>query len=220
MEHPGTEILLGAKTYRAEGEPLVGLRQTALLIDRRERIIGRYHKRVLMPFGEYLPGQGWLPGIDRLFPVPPPMQAGEEATVLETERGVKLGTMLCYEDMDSQCSRSLTRNSAEFLVCLIHAADLQSPFALAQHRLLAQLRAVECRRYLLRCASTGETCVISPLGTIVGRLPVQEQGCMTASVARLAGETWYCLLPREFFPGVCCVVLGLPYMRRKFGSPT
>jgi apolipoprotein N-acyltransferase len=208
-EKPDCPLLLGAHTYGADGDPPVDLQQTAILLDCQERIIGRYQKRILMPFGEYLPGQGWIPGIDRLFPVPDPMLAGSEATVLQTDKGVKLGVMLCYEDMAPECARSLTQESAEVLVCLINASDLQSPLALAQHRLLAQLRAVECRRYLLRCASTGETCVISPLGTIEARLPVQTQGTLTAQVPLFDAETPYCKLGGSFFPLLCCVGIGL-----------
>jgi len=37
----------------------------------------------------------------------------------------------------------------------------------------------------VRCAATGETCVVSPLGEITARLPLHEQGTLVAEVPLL-----------------------------------
>jgi apolipoprotein N-acyltransferase len=68
--------------------------------------------------------------------------------------------------------------------------------------MLARLRAVETRRCLLRCAATGETCVISPVGTITASLPLHVRGALAARPPLLEGRTLASRLGR-LFP-VCC----------------
>jgi apolipoprotein N-acyltransferase len=135
-----------------------------------------------MPFGEFVPGENWIPGMSWLFDMADEIHSGPEATVLQTSTGARLGVMLCYEDMLPEAARSTVDRSANLLVSLINASAFDNPLTLTQHRQLAQLRAVECRRAFLRCSATGETCVISPLGTIDATLPLQAPGVLTASV--------------------------------------
>jgi apolipoprotein N-acyltransferase len=206
-ENPVCELLLGAKIYSGDKERPSELYQSAILLDRRECIVGRYDKRYLMPFGEFVPGEDWVPGMSYLFSMQDVVSAGGQATVLQTATGAKLGVMLCYEDMMPEAARSLAGQSANVLVSLINASAFTDPLTLAQHRMVAQLRAVECRRYFLRCSATGETCVISPLGTIEAALPVQTQGALTAEIALVDTPSGYSRLG-DVFPIVCLVALA------------
>jgi apolipoprotein N-acyltransferase len=206
-ENPQTPLLLGAKTYSGHRDRPKVLYQSAILLDKSEQIVGRYHKRDLMPFGEYVPGQNWAPGMNELFTIRDPVARGAEATVLPCGEA-KLGVMLCYEDMLPETARSLVNNSANLLISLINGSAFESRLTLDQHRRLAQLRAVECRRYFLRCAATGETCLIAPTGEIEARLPLEEPGVLTVKARLIDESTWYCRLGR-FFPVACGLAIGL-----------
>jgi apolipoprotein N-acyltransferase len=215
-------LLLGGKTYAGDREKPDAIFQTAMLIDRDERIVGRYQKRHLMPFGEYVPGSGWVPGIGNLFSIEEEVSPGDAATVLYAEHGARIGAMLCYEDMVPSAARTLTNERANLLISLINGAAFTNPLTLAQHRLLAQLRAVECRRSLLRCSSTGETCVISPLGQIEDSLTPQTQAVLCTAVPLLETRSLYCRLG-DFFPILACVALvamGIQKRRMMRGRPT
>ncbi len=222
---PACDLLLGAKIYRGDHEQPSELYQSAILLDRRERIVGRYDKRYLMPFGEFVPGEDWLPGIGWLFSVSDVVLSGGEPTVLRAGRGARLGVLLCYEDMIPEAARSLEQNSANVLVSLVNASAFENPLTLLQHRMLSQLRAVECRRYFLRCAATGETCVISPLGQIEARLPLQTPGVLNARVALIDAESGYCRFPSAL-PTLCGLALcvwglrGWRVRRRAAGRPS
>jgi apolipoprotein N-acyltransferase len=215
-QNPDCELLFGGKTYSGDRDLPDRLYQSAFLVDKQEQIVGRYHKRQLMPFGEFVPGHNWVPGIDSLFNLTDFVEAGEEATVLHAATGAKLGVMLCYEDMTSEAARSLTQRSANVLVSLANGSAFTNPLTLMQHRILSQLRAVECRRYFLRCAATGETCVISPLGDLEAQLPVQTQGVLTADVALLDGQSVSCRIG-SIFPVLCCLMLCIYFKLSRAG---
>ncbi len=186
LADPTCPLLFGGKIYRGYPERPRDLYQSAILVDGEERIVGRYHKRHLMPFGEYIPGQEWLPELRHYFPMDEDLDVGPDANVLDLPGKARLGVMLCYEDMVPAAAASLVDNGADVIVSLINGSSFKATLTLLQHRLLAQLRAVENRRCLLRCAATGETCVVSPLGTMTERLPLHEAGVLTARVPLLS----------------------------------
>jgi len=202
LADPACPLLFGGKIYRGYPERPNDLYQSAILVDQAEQIVGRYHKRHLMPFGEYVPGCEWMPEMRHYFPMDDDLDVGPEATVLLLGDKARLGVMLCYEDMVPSAAESLVANSANVLLSLINGSSFKTPLTLRQHRLLSQMRAVENRRCLLRCAATGETCVISPLGTIPARLPLHEENVLVADVPLIE---WRAPASRigQAFPLVC-----------------
>jgi apolipoprotein N-acyltransferase len=203
-------LLFGGKIYRGHPDKPRALHQSAILIDASAAIRGTYHKRHLMPFGEYVPGSELYPDIERHFAMQDEITAGSEARVLAWDETVRLGVMLCYEDMIPDAARSLANRSANLLVSLINGSAFTAPLTLVQHRLLAQLRAVECRRCLVRCAATGETCVIAPTGRVVAALPLHTRGVLQADVPLLESTTLACRLGPAFplACGVATVVMA------------
>jgi apolipoprotein N-acyltransferase len=151
-----------------------------------------------MPFGEYVPGSDLYPEVRRHFSMQDLFTAGVDARVLTWEQGPRLGVMLCYEDMIPSAARSLVHTSANVLVSLINGSAFTTPLTLAQHRLLSQLRAVECRRSLVRCAATGETCVISPTGEVTASLPLHARAALVADVPILEHTTLACRIGPAF----------------------
>lgn len=200
-------LLFGGKTFEGHAEKPRSLFQSAILLDASAAISGRYHKRHLMPFGEYVPGARWSPDIARLFPIADPLAEGNDATVLCDGGPARLGVLLCYEDMIPDAAHTLLKGSANLLVSLINGAAFTAPLTLQQHRLLAQLRAVESRRFLVRCAATGETCVISPLGKVVARLPLQARGSLRYDVGLLDDQPLFARLGERVFPMFCALWL-------------
>jgi apolipoprotein N-acyltransferase len=215
LAEPACPLLFGGKIYSGYPERPNDIYQSAILVDGAERIIGCYHKRHLMPFGEYVPGSEWMPELRHYFPMDDDLDVGPDATVLRLGDQARLGVMLCYEDMVPGAAASLVDNAANVLLSLINGSSFKAPLTLRQHRLLAQLRAVENRRCLLRCAATGETCVVSPLGTIPARLPLHVEDVLVAEVPLLDTRTLASRIGQTF-PLLCgglVIAVGLARWR-------
>lgn len=216
-ERPRHPLLFGGKIYRGHPEKPRAIHQAALLVDTALAIRGTYHKRHLMPFGEYVPAADWLPDLARWFAMQDALTPGTEATVLQLG-GMRIGVLLCYEDMLPGAARSLVDNSATVLVSLINGAAFPSRITLAQHRMLAQFRAIENRRALVRCAATGETCIVSPVGTLTARLPVHVPGVLHADVPLLDASTPARRLA-AVCPAACVVALAIRLVPRTRRTP-
>lgn len=193
---------------------------SAMLADPAHRIVGRYDKRVLIPFGEYIPGEQWFPALHRFSPWEISFSAGASAEPLVMENGTKLGICICYEDVLDILNRRTVAAGAEVLVNLTNDAWFGRTLALEQHRILATYRAIENRRFLLRCTTTGTTCVIDPMGRVIASLPPEAPRALTAVIQPLDIATFYTRFGNVF--GWLCVAAAIVFFyssnRRRTGS--
>jgi len=106
-----TPLLFGSITIRApEGidmpyQELVRaprsqreLFNVSLLLDADGRVLGNYKKVYLLLFGEYIPFAESFPWIYDVLPEAGSFNAGTEVSVMDFQ-GVRLGMMICYEDI-------------------------------------------------------------------------------------------------------------------------
>lgn len=183
-------LLCGGGSF-APGAPDGPYFNTAFLIDAEANILGRYHKRGLAPWGEYVAGQQWIPGLRELFGIRAEYLAGDSAAPLNLPDGAALGVLICYEDLLEDHARESVRAGAHMLVNLNNLAAFGRSHALWQHQQLAQFRAVETRRYLLRCGTVGSTAVISATGRVVAQAPPHEAAALVQAIPLLETQTLY-----------------------------
>lgn len=172
----GGWLLTGAATWWDEGNRRHAY-NSALLVGPGGRIAARYHKTHLVPFGEYVP----LPRLlffvrklvrDRLDFRPGP---GPDPLVWRTgDREVRLGVLICYEDVFPGIARAAVARGADVLVGITNDAWYGTTSAAYQHLVPAVFRAVETRRPVVRAAQTGVSAVIAPDGRVVARTMLGE----------------------------------------------
>ncbi len=130
------------------------------------RTVQQYHKHHLMIFGEYIPLANVIPGLEEFIGLysldrgtgPTPLSLGDH----------RLASLVCYEAIIPGYVRQFVKAGGELLVNVTEDGWYQWPEQY-QHFLLSRLRAVENRRYLVRCVNNGITAIIDPAGRIVAR---------------------------------------------------
>jgi apolipoprotein N-acyltransferase len=167
----------------------------ALATDVQGHVVGRYDKHYLLAFGEYLPfGEAfpvlydWSPNSGHLTP-------GTSSEPL-TVAGHSVATLVCYEDiLPAFVNAAMSHGHPEMIVNVTNDAwfgDTTEPWI---HLALAQLRAVEHRRYLLRSTNTGVSAVIDPVGRVIAHGGTFRQETVDAIAhwmtgARTGYEVW------------------------------
>jgi apolipoprotein N-acyltransferase len=155
-------LLVGAPDWQA-GQP----RNTAFLIGPDGQMVGRYDKRHLVPFGEYVPLRQLLSFVNPLAGgAIGEFASGHEATVFATPNG-RFSVVICYEAIFPDEVRDFFRGGADFLINITNDAWFGRSAAPAQHLAMAAFRAVENRAYLIRAANTGISAIVTPDGHIV-----------------------------------------------------
>ena len=211
-----TFFIFGAKSYRGKpGQPGIKMFNTALFTDAGGRILGRYHKQVLLAFGEYLPFSKILsllpamPFADGFTPGPGPV-------AFHLARGIRVAPLICYEDLMPDLSRKFVSEArTNILVNLTNDAWYGRSVGPWQHLWLAQSRAIETRRSLLRVTNTGVTSLVNAKGEIVKTLPMFTEAVMETEVDILNGETYYVRFGDWFAWGLAAITIGIVFFQFK-----
>lgn len=142
-----------------------------VLVSADGRVIGKFDKHILMPFGETLPLGSVFPFLRKLTSATSLLDPGESLDPMRMDNGTLLGTMSCYEDMIAPVPRTMVRNGAELLIVLLNDNWFGESAATYQHLMLSVFRTVELRRYLVRGTNTGVSAMVAPWGEIVAQAP-------------------------------------------------
>lgn len=149
-----------------------------------------YDKRVLVPFGEYVPWRrllGWLPPLQA---IPNDAVPGTEAKVFRVGETV-VGPVTCYESIFGRLVRQQVRAGAEVLVVTTNNASFGRSPASRQHLAFSQVRAVETGRWALHAGISGISAVVDPHGRLEQRTELFERAIVRRDLPLLTGQTLY-----------------------------
>ncbi|HEY9775572.1 MAG TPA: apolipoprotein N-acyltransferase [Planktothrix sp.] len=128
-----------------------------------------YHKRYLVPFGEYCPWLvEYLPAwVKRLTNTPAGggFTSGKQPTVLKLEKA-SVSPLICFETLSPELASSSVRAGGQLLVNISDLAWFHRSIAGDQMIAFSVMRAVENRRYFIFAANTGPSVIIDNDGNI------------------------------------------------------
>lgn len=169
-------IVVGDSEHYANAAASIGVSPTQL-----------YSKSHLVPFGEFVPpGFQWFLDLMRI-----PMSnftPGPDRQAPLAIAGQQVAVNICYEDVfGSEIIRALPQ--ATLLVNLSNTAWFGDSLAQPQHLQIAQLRALETGRPMLRATNTGMTAIVGADGRVQAALPPFTRDALVAEVSGYAGTT-------------------------------
>lgn len=149
----------------------------------------RYSKSHLVPFGEFIPpGFSWFLAMINI-----PMSNFTRGATTQPPldiAGQKVAVNICYEDaFGEEIIRLLP--AATLLVNLSNVAWFGDSLAPAQHLQIAQTRALEAGRMMLRATNTGMTAIIGPDGRLHSVLKPFTRAALRGEVRGYQGITPY-----------------------------
>jgi len=149
----------------------------------------RYDKTHLVPFGEFIPpGFGWVLAVLHI-----PLTDFSRGSIAQAPlalAGQKIAVNICYEDVfGEEIIRALPE--ATLLVNVSNVAWFGDSLAPHQHLQIAQLRALETGRTMLRATNTGMTAIINHRGDITAALAPYTRGTLNGTVQGRSGATPY-----------------------------
>ncbi len=184
----GVPIIFGAPWY----DPSEGGKyfNSVFLIDGRGVPRGRYDKRHLVPFGEYIPLRSVLFFLQKLTAGEGDFSAGAGPALFRVG-DTKAEASVCYEALFPGIIRDGVVTGADWLVNVTNDAWFGDTVAPWQHLAMARMRSVEFRRPMVRAANSGVSAVIDAKGALVGQLGLFRRGVVLATVRPGSGETLY-----------------------------
>ena len=150
-----------------------------------------YHKRHLVPFGEFVPLESLLRGLITFFDLPmSSFSRGSDDQAPLKAAGQLLAPTVCYEDAFGEEVIELLP-AATLLINGSNNAWYGDSFAPHQHLQISRMRAVETGRPLLRATTNGISAIIDHKGYIVKRSPQFETYVLSGEVQPRSGATLY-----------------------------
>lgn len=152
----------------------------------------RYYKHQLLPIGEFVPFAQLLRPLAPLFNLPmSSFVRGDAVQANLSAKGIKLTAAICYEIAFSQLVRQNLTPDTDMILTVSNDAWFGRSIGPHQHMQLAQMRAIELGRPVIRVTNTGITAIVNPQGIITDRLNQFEEGVLRANVKSYHGETYY-----------------------------
>ena len=152
---------------------------------------GTYLKQKLVPFGEYVPLQDLLRGLIAFFDLPMSDFArgpSDQSPLLA--KGHRIAPFICYEVVYPEFAAALAADS-DILLTVSNDAWFGRSIGPLQHLQMAQMRALEAGRWMIRATNNGITVLIDPYGRITEQIPQFEQAVLYGEVTPMQGLTPY-----------------------------
>ena len=197
-----SNLIIGANTPSKTNNN--NSKNTGVFISNQGDLLGEYSKMKLVPYGEFVPWRGKIPVLSH-----------REVRDVDTEKGInlnyikvdnmKVGLSICYESAFPEYARNLSKKGANVLAIITNDWWFGNTFAPKNHFMLARLRAVENKKWILRCASSGISGIISPYGHIITETNLNERIVVKANFGLNEEKTFYTKYG-DFFSYICVFI--------------
>lgn len=229
----GTHILVGVPR---EEDSYKRLYNSAVLFSEEGRVVERYDKIHLVPFGEYVPFKKIFAFVEKFARSPigdfspgkeykvfkffiERRSAGEKST-WKLLKKAKFSCLICFEDIFPDLTRQFVKNGAVFLVNITNDAWFGKTGAAYQHMQCSVFRAVENRVNVVRAANTGISCFIDQKGRVTGMVesggdPLFVEGFKTQDITLTPTRAFY-TIHGDIFAYLCLLYTVLyAFLRRR-----
>ena len=180
------------------------------------RVVGRYDKMHLVPFGEYTPYKRLFFFAGSLLQEVGIFDPGKHRTVFNTG-GHSIGTFICYESVFADEMRQYAQMGSDVLVNISDDGWYGDSSAAWEHLNMVRMRAIENHRWVLRSTNTGVTAAIDPYGRVVTSAPRHIRTSLRAGFNYEYDVTFYSA-HGDLFAYFCALItaggLGLGLLRR------
>ncbi|WP_341936478.1 apolipoprotein N-acyltransferase [Marinimicrobium sp. C2-29] len=177
---------------------------------------GIYHKRRLVPFGEYVPMERWLRGLIDFFDLPTSIISRGPWE----QEGLQIGDVgispsVCYEVVYPDLVARSARDS-QVLLTVSNDAWFADSIGPLQHMQMARMRALETGRPMIRSTNNGISALVDPRGQILARADQFVQTNLEGEVQPRSGLTPFMRWgshPLALLSGLVLVGLALGFKR-------
>lgn len=176
------------------------------LLSPEGELVSQYDKIHLVPFGEYVPYASLFFFVDKISTEAGNFKAGKRVVVPAFGSG-KLGAFVCYEAVVPDLVRQFAKSGAQVFVNVTNDAWFGESSAPFQHLVMARMRAIENRRYLLRAANNGISAVIDPCGRVLQTLERNRRTVLEFSFGLESSLTLYARFG-DLFAWLCLAATG------------
>jgi len=205
VREQGVSLLFGSPATAIENSTnQLRLFNSAFLVSADGRILDRYDKIHLVPFGEYVPLKNILSFLDKMVVGIGDFLPGNGPAVLQGPGG-QFGVVICFEVIFPDLVRRFVAQGADYMITITNDAWFGRSSAPHQHFGMVVFRAVENRVYFARAANTGISGFIDPYGRVLRKSEIFTEAVLTGEIRTGGPRTFYTAYG-DLFAGACVIL--------------
>ncbi|GAK57876.1 Apolipoprotein N-acyltransferase [Candidatus Vecturithrix granuli] len=163
---------------------------SAFLLSPEGKILSKYDKIHLVPFGEYVPFEKLLFFVNRLTTAIGKVHPGTTYEIMSFN-DIPFGTVICFEVIFPNLVRKFVDKGARFLTTITNDAWFGKTAASYQHFAMVTFRAIENRVAFARAANTGISGFIDPCGRILAESDIFVEAALIHELPLRTTTTLY-----------------------------
>ncbi len=179
---------------------------------------GLYHKQRLVPYGEYVPLEAIASTILSIFELPlSSMSAGDA-----DQAALRIGQwqsrpLICYEIVYPGLAAEAAQTS-DALITVSNDSWFGASIGPLQHLQMAQMRALENGRYLLRATGNGVSAIVNHKGRLVAKSEQFEREVLRGQFFLASGTTPWSAAGYRLVHLLAPLLLALIYFYERYNS--
>jgi apolipoprotein N-acyltransferase len=197
--------------------PLAEVWNSIDVIDASNKIVARYDKAHLVPFGEYMPFKDILP-LHKLTAGAIDLSAGAGPQTLSPARLPSFGPLICYEAIFPGAIIDM-RDRPDWILNVSNDAWYGRSAGPYQHFAMARVRAVEEGLPVVRVANNGITGVVDATGRVLAHTSLDAVGYADIALPAAGSATPYASLGDSLFltalAALAALAVGPELLRRR-----
>ncbi len=157
------------------------------VVNKQAKIEAFYDKSTLVPFGEFVPMQRYLPFINKITQGSEGFSTGDGVQTISLEGHPSFSPLICYEIAFP--THVIDKNHRpDYIMNITNDSWFGNSSGPYQHLNIARMRAIEERIPVLRVASTGISAVIDASGNVISSIPLNEEKVLDVKLPRYSKE--------------------------------
>ncbi|WP_244624658.1 apolipoprotein N-acyltransferase [Sphingomonas sp. So64.6b] len=180
---PNDIVLTGGNSLKFDArDEVIGGTNSVFAIGADARLLGRYDKAHLVPYGEYLPARPILSriGLSRLVPGDFDFLDGPGPHALDLPHFGSVGIQICYEIIFS--GQTVDRAHRPAVIFNPSNDAWYGPWGPPEHLAQARLRAIEEGLPIIRATPTGISAIIDAEGRVLASVPAETAGAIELAI--------------------------------------
>lgn len=194
--------------YKGQSEPQL-FYNAATQLRSNYRHDNLYYKNILVPVGERMPFLDKLPFMWKLQFGQANFEPGTSHSYYQIN-GLTYSPLICYEIVFTDYIRQMMHQPTDFIVNITNDAWFKRTIGTHQHMVMAVYRAIETRRSVYRCANTGYSVIINPLGQITHKIGLFEKGVIADHISYVKYNTLY-VTALFVLPLICTILFFIEF---------
>ena len=191
-------IIMGMRSMKTI-DGMSKIYNSLVILDRNLKLLAKYDKNKLVPFGEFLPFENYLSkfGLKKITQGYQSFSSSNKREIINIYNK-KFLPLICYEIIYSGKLKSIEQNF-DFIINISEDGWFGNSIGPYQHFSHSKFRAIEEGKYVIRSANNGISAYISPKGKIIHKLESTQKGVIEVKKFKNVKKTFFATHGNKIF---------------------